>query len=477
VVLAAQENTKEQQHYSIPVKLPAGVFRAYDIRGEVGPDSINENLGYAIGLAVASEAKALNKNEIIVGRDGRLSGPSIKAALVKGILTAGCDVIDIGVGPTPLVYFATCQTSVNSGVMVTASHNPGHHNGFKIVLDGKTITSDHIQKLYRRIEQQDFTTGQGKITQLDIQPQYMDYVIKQCKLSRPLKVVIDAGNGAGGELAPTLYRALGAEVIELFCDIDGHFPNHHPDPTIPENLQDLIEAVKREQADLGLAFDGDADRMGLVTDQGEIIWPDRQMMLFSEEVLSQYPGAKIVFDVKCSANLPKHIAKFGGDPIMYRTGHSILKQKMIETNAKLAGERSGHIFFRDGWFGFDDGIYVGARLMHLLANGNKKISDIFAALPNSINTPEIKIPMPEDRKAKFMQDLENNGDFGEEANIITVDGLRIEFPFGWGLVRPSNTSPNLTLRFEADTHENLARVKSIFHEELLAIDPTLKLPF
>ena len=472
--MAVQDSIK--MNFVIPKELPQDVFRAYDIRGEAGDVGITPNVAYAIGLAIGSEARHRNASSIIVGRDGRLTGPVIKEALVTGLCESGCDVIDVGTVPTPLVYFATHRLSTHSGVMVTASHNPAAHNGFKIVLDGKTLSNEGIQAIYQRIVDRNFTNGAGKVTSVDIVSDYMDFVTQQIHLKKPLKVVVDCGNGVAGELVPKLYRALGCEVIELYCDVDGRFPNHHPDPTVLENLKDIIATVKREKADIGLAFDGDADRVGVITDKGEIIWPDRQMILFSMDVLSRNPGANIVFDVKCTTHLPKVIREHGGNPIMYRTGHSVLKAKMIEVGAILAGEMSGHIFFKEDWFGFDDGVYVGARLLKILSNDDRSSSDVFADLPDSINTPELKLPMPEEKKADFMRRLLTESDFSD-AERITIDGLRVEFNDGWGLVRPSNTSPYLILRFEADTEEHLQRIKALFREQLLKLDSDLTLPF
>ena len=462
--------------YTIPTHLPTESFRAYDIRGEVSQNNINENVAYAIGLAIGSEALDLLQTDIAVACDARLSGAALKKALITGIIETGCHVIDIGLGPTPLMYFATHFLKTKTGVMVTASHNPANHNGFKIVLNGSTLSSDGIQNLIKRIEKKEFLSGAGKISTQNIIPDYINAICKNLHLSKKMKVVIDAGNGAASEIAPIVFEKLGCEVIKLFCHYDGNFPNHHPDPTVPENLKLIIDAVKKEKADIGLAFDGDADRLGIVTDQGEIIWPDQQMLLYSKDVLKNCPGAKIVFDVKCSVLLPKAILENGGVPIMSRTGHSILKARMVAENAPLAGEMSGHIFFKDKWFGFDDGIYVGARLLEILSREKSSVSDVFAALPKTINTPELKLPMAEEKKADFMQRLLAQSDF-QNAKKITIDGLRVEWDFGWGLIRPSNTSPYLILRFEADTQNNLEKIKKIFREQLLQLEKDLKLPF
>jgi phosphomannomutase/phosphoglucomutase len=460
-------------------KVPPEIFRAYDIRGEVGEDGITPELAYPVGRAVASEVRSFGSNEVIVGRDGRLSGPSLKAALVEGLCDSGTNVIDIGIVPTPLVYFATHRLSTSFGVMVTGSHNPKNHNGFKIVLNRQTLSTEGVQKIYRRIVAEDFveiSSCVGSIKNINIEEDYIQYVLNQIKLAKPMRIVIDCGNGAAAVLASRLFQRLGCEVTELFCTLDGSFPNHHPDPTIPENLQDLIARVQETSADVGLAFDGDADRLGVVSNKGEIIWPDRQLMLFARDMLQRLPGSDIVFDVKCSSNLARLIEKEGGHPVMSRTGHSLLRKKMIECNAPLAGEMSGHIFFKENWFGFDDGIYAGARLLSILSNSPYSASEVFESLPNSINTPELKLAISEDKKMYFMEQLIKNSRF-ENAKRVTVDGLRVEFEYGWGLVRASNTSPYLTLRFEADSVENLEKIKKVFRAELLRMDPELALPF
>lgn len=474
MVLAAQES----KIYSIPSQLPDGIFRTYDIRGEVSATSLTVDVAYAIGRAIGTMVLDLHQQqELIVGRDGRLSGADMKAAFITGVLETGCNVIDIGMVPTPLLYFATKTLVQNSGVMITASHNPASHNGFKMVLDGKTVSSEGVQDILQRIKRQDFRNGAGSISEYTtIIVDYLEDVTSKIKLQRKLKVVIDCGNGAACLVAPELYNKLGCDVVEMYSDIDGNFPNHHPDPTVPENLVDIIAKVKETGADIGLAFDGDADRLGVVTNKGEIIWPDRQVMLFAKDLLSRNPGADIVFDVKCSNNLEKVIRESGGNPVMYRTGHSILKAKMLELNAPMAGEMSGHIFFCEDWYGFDDGLYVGARLLRILSEQNKTCSELFATLPDSINTPELKLPMAEEDKPEFMQRLLSEADFGD-AKRITIDGLRIDFGYGWGLVRPSNTSAYLVLRFEADTEQHLDAIRDIFRRELLKINSELQLPY
>lgn len=470
---AVLENNKL---YNIPTQLPDHFFRTYDIRGETGEHGLTDDVAYAIGLAVGTMAQAHAISDVIVGRDGRLSGPSLKAALIVGLRTTGCNVLDVGVISTPILYFATNRLSTNTGVMVTASHNPRDDNGFKIVLAGKTLTTQGVQEILQLIKSREFPTGWGNYVTCDVIDDYISYIKNKVVINRPLKVVVDCGNGAGSIAAVTLYRSMGCDVIPLYCELDGHFPNHHPDPTVLKNVEDIIAKVKETNADLGLAFDGDADRIGLVTDKGDLIWPDRQLMFLAQDVLKRYPGSNIVFDVKCTSNLPKMITAWKGHPVMYRTGHSLLKSKMLEVNAPIAGEMSGHIFFQDGWFGFDDGVYVGARIMALLASQQKRLSELFDELPNSVNTPELKLPMIEEQKAPFMQRLINEADFGA-AQKITIDGLRVDFGYGWGLIRPSNTSAYLILRFEADTQIHLITIQTIFREQLLQLDSSLILPF
>ena len=457
------------QSYQLPLDLSPTIFRAYDIRGLVGSE-LNTDVFYAIGLAIGTEVLGLNLRDIIVGRDGRLSGPSLCQALCDGILASGANVIYIGQVTSPVMYFATHHLSSSTGVIVTGSHNPADYNGLKIVLNGKTLAADGIQKIYERICARKFHSGKGSIRSVEIIPDYLHRIQEAIHLTRPLRIVIDCGNGVAGETAPKLYRALGCEVIDLYCEVDGNFPNHHPDPSDPENLHALIARIKETKADCGLAFDGDADRLALVTNEGEIIWPDRQMML------SRQAGATIVFDVKCSSGLAKVIEEQGGVPMMWKTGHSIIKAKMAEVSSPLAGEMSGHIFFKEGWYGFDDGVYAGARLLDILARDSRSVSEIFKALPNSVNTPELKLPMPDEQKLEFLAKFIQEANFGD-ASLMTIDGLRVDFGFGWGLIRVSNTTPCLTLRFEADTSENLEHIKSIFRTELLKLEPALMVSF
>ncbi|MDF3054262.1 MAG: phosphomannomutase/phosphoglucomutase [Gammaproteobacteria bacterium] len=462
--------------YNIPENIPKTIFRTYDIRGIVG-EQLGPDLLYAIGLAIGSEAHARGQQQLAIGRDGRLSGPLLCAALKAGILDSGRDLIDIGLVPTPVLYFATHFLGTQSGLILTGSHNPSDYNGIKIVLEGNTLAESDIQALYDRMVARNFVYGKGKLEERCIGKEYIERITQDVKLKRPMKIVIDAGNGAAGEIAPILFRALGCEVIELFCEIDGHFPNHHPDPTVEANLTDLRASVLANQADIGLAFDGDGDRLGILTNKGELIWPDRQMMLFAQDVLTRQPGAEILFDVKCTMHLPRVIEKAGGKPFMWKTGHSLLKAKMREKQAPLAGEMSGHIFFKERWYGFDDGLYAGARLLEILSQTVQSVEEVFRALPNSVNTPEIKVMMRSEKdKVMFMESLIQVAKFSN-ATVNQIDGIRADFQDGWGLVRASNTTPCLTLRFEGDSVEAVERIKREFRENLLCIDSQLEITF
>lgn len=456
-------------------RLDPSIFRAYDIRGVVG-ETLSTEAAYEIGRAIGSEAYYRGEQTLVVGRDGRISGPELSEALIRGLTATGRDVKDIGEVPTPVLYFAAQQLDANSGVMVTGSHNPSDYNGFKIVLGGETLANDAIQGLRRRIESGDLLTGEGSVEQLEAVPDYIERVRADVQLARPAKVVIDCGNGVAGKVAPQLLQALGCDVIELYCDVDGNFPNHHPDPSKTENLSDLIQAVQQHGADVGVAFDGDGDRVGIVGSQGEILWPDRLLMLLAMDVLSRQPGALVIYDVKCSRQVADVVAQYGGEPLMCATGHSLIKAKMKETGALLAGEMSGHIFFKERWFGFDDGLYTAARLLEILANDQRSSSEIFAALPDSINTPELNVPMAEGEPARFMETLLDAAQF-ENASVITIDGMRVEFDDGWGLVRASNTTPCLVLRFEARDELALSRIQDEFRRVMLQADPSLSLPF
>jgi phosphomannomutase/phosphoglucomutase len=417
-------------------------------------------------MAIGSESIAQGERGIVVGRDGRLTGPMLSESLISGLIESGCHVVDIGMVPTPLVYFATYTKGASSGVMVTGSHNPPEYNGFKIMIAGETLSADKIQNLYSRILNQQFSSGSGSSTSINIDQDYMDTIKSDIDLDRELNIVVDCGNGVAGNIAPKLFESLGAKVSKLFCLVDGRFPNHHPDPSNPENLEDLIKEVVDTGADLGLAFDGDGDRLGLVDNNGNIVWADRQMILYARDVLSRIPGAKIIFDVKCSSLLPKDISEHGGEPIMSRTGHSFIKNKLKETDAELGGEMSGHIFFKDRWYGFDDAIYTGARLLEIISKTDKTCAEIFAELPDSVSTPEINIHFDEQgQQHDAMKALSNNVDFpGSEIN--TIDGVRVDYENCWGLVRASNTTPCLVLRFEGNDKEALKSIKNQFKDWL-----------
>ncbi len=458
---------------SFPV--PAHVFRAYDIRGVVGRE-LTPELVHAIGRAIGSQAYELGEQTVVVGRDGRLSSPELARQLIEGLRESGRDVIDIGAVPTPVLYFATHYLDASSGVMVTGSHNPPDYNGFKIVLQGRTLAEDDIQALRRRIVEGRYTSGSGGLEQADVVADYIERITSDVRVSRRLTVVVDCGNGIAGAVAPQLYRALGCDVVELYCEVDGQFPNHHPDPSVPENLLALTRAVQEHAADLGLAFDGDGDRLGVVASGGTIVWPDKVLMLLAMDVLSRNPGATVIYDVKSSRHLERVITDHGGQPVMWKTGHSLIKAKMQETGALLAGELSGHIFFRERWFGFDDALYAGARLLEVLSLDHRTTARIFGSLPESVATPELRVEVPEGEQVRIMERLAAGAKF-PGARLTTVDGVRADFEDGWGLVRASNTTPCLILRFEADDPEALRRIQELFRQELLRIEPGLELPF
>jgi len=457
--------------------IPPSIFRSYDIRGIVGETLTVEGV-YQIGRAFGAEAAARNQQTVIVARDGRTSSLALRGALVEGLRDAGRDVLDIGLTPTPVLYFATHYLDTRTGVMVTGSHNPGQYNGLKMVLDGETLSGAAIQAIRERIETQSFTSGTGSLQEIEIVPDYIRRISEDIPVSLgdALKVVVDCGNGVPGIVAPHILRAIGHDVIELYCEVDGDFPNHHPDPSQPENLEDLIAIVRHEQADLGLAFDGDGDRLGVVDREGNILWPDRQLMLFAEDVLSRNPGARIIYDVKCSPHLADVIRKAGGEPIMSKSGHSLIKQKMQETGALLGGEFSGHIFFKERWYGFDDALYSAARLLEILVNANQPAEQVFARLPQACSTPELRMDMPEERHAAFMTQVREALDF-PDGEINELDGVRVDFKRSWGLIRPSNTTPCLVLRFEGDDEAALHEVQERFRTLLTTVDPTLTLPF
>ncbi|MCX7557557.1 phosphomannomutase/phosphoglucomutase [Xanthomonadaceae bacterium JHOS43] len=452
------------------------IFRAYDIRGVLGK-TLDENVARLIGQSIGTVMAERGLQEIVVGRDGRLSGPGLSNALIEGLRLAGRDVIDIGLAPTPVVYFASYQLQTGSCVAVTGSHNPPDYNGFKIVLGGETLSGETIEDLYFRIADGLLDDGgNGGLQSIDVAPDYISRIASDIQLERPLKVVVDAGNGVAGGIAPQVLEAIGAEVIPLYCEVDGEFPNHHPDPSDPKNLVDLEHFVKKFDADVGLAFDGDGDRLGVVTKQGEVIFPDRLLMLFARDVLSRNPGATIIYDVKCTGHLAGQILRNGGSPVMWKTGHSLIKAKMRETEAELAGEMSGHFFFRERWFGFDDGIYSAARLLEILASDDRTPEEIFDELPKGASTPELKVEMEEGAHYAYIGKFLAKASF-EGAKISTIDGVRADWPDGWGLVRCSNTTPCLVLRFDADDETVLERIKQTFREQLLAVDPGLNLPF
>jgi phosphomannomutase/phosphoglucomutase len=465
---------------AVDFKLPAvpverSIFRAYDIRGVVGK-TLSQEVAHLIGRAIGSEVRARGLKEVAVARDGRLSGPDLMQGLVIGLRAAGCNVIDIGMVPTPMLYFATFELNTGCGVMLTGSHNPPDYNGFKIMIGGETLAEQAIQDLYARISTGNFSQGQGSMQSLDVSKAYVDRISSDIQVESPLKVVVDCGNGVAGVIAETLLQAIGCEVTPLYCDVDGEFPNHHPDPSEPHNLQDLIISTQRTRADIGVAFDGDGDRLGVVTPQGKIIYPDRMLMAFAQDVLTRNPGASIIFDVKCTGQLGNVIRAAGGVPIMWRTGHSLIKHKMRETGAELAGEMSGHFFFKERWFGFDDGLYAACRMLEILAASGLSVDELFEELPDSVSTPELKVPMREGEHYQFMEKFKAKASF-PRARITTIDGIRADFEDGWGLVRPSNTTPILVLRFDASNEAALERIKTDFRAQLLSIDKNLQLPF
>ena len=459
------------------IEVDAGMFRAYDIRGVVG-DTLNVEVAERIGQAIGSAMEEQGLIDVVVGRDGRLSGPELTGGLIEGLRKAGRNVIDIGLAPTPVTYFAAYHLRAGSSVAVTGSHNPPDYNGFKVVIGGQTLSGDAITDLHTRISEGRLhqAASPGTLQERDVSADYVQRIADDVQLDRPLKIVVDAGNGVGGAIAPQLLEAIGAEVIPLYCDVDGTFPNHHPDPSEPRTLEDLIQSVKRFDADLGLAFDGDADRLGVVTREGTIIFPDRLLMLFAADVLERNPGALVIYDVKCTSKLQGWILRHGGTPLMWQTGHSLIKAKMRETGAELAGEMSGHFFFQERWYGFDDGLYAAARLLEILAARADTPSEVLDALPNALSTPELKVPVPaanaHDIVARFAADVHFEG-----ARLTTIDGLRADWEDGWGLLRASNTTPVLVLRFEADNQQALERIKDDFRARLATIAPELTATF
>lgn len=460
------------------VTLPdPSIFKAYDVRGIVDR-TLTLAAVRAIGSALGSLAQESAVSALAVGRDGRLSGPALRDALVEGIASAGIDVVDVGMVPTPVLYFATHHLKTGSGVSITGSHNPPEYNGLKMMMAGATLYGDGIQALRQRIEQVRVVTAldPGQCKSVNVVPAYLSAILSDVELARPIKIAIDCGNGVAGAVAPELYRRLGCEVIELFCEVDGTFPNHHPDPSHPENLQDLIRCLRETNAELGLAFDGDGDRLGVVTKDGQIIYPDRQIMLFAEDVLAHHPGSEIIFDVKCTRLLAPWIREHGGRPTMWRTGHSLIKAKLKETGAPFAGEMSGHLFFNDRWPGFDDGLYAGARLLELLSR-HADPSAVLNGLPNAINTPELQLKTADGENFSLVERLQAEGEFSGAREIITIDGVRVEYADGFGLARPSNTTPVVVMRFEGDDAAALERIQRAFGAQILKIKPDARLPF
>ncbi len=464
-----------QTQPSYPEPVCASVFKPYDIRGIAGRTLTPETV-YSIGRAIGSEAAARGIDLLAVGQDARLSSPSLSRALIRALCDSGCEVLDVGRVPSPVLYFAAHQYAGNSGVMLTASHNPAEYNGLKIVLDGNVLHGEGVQALRRRIEQGELVDGVGSCRRINVIELYLACICKDVQLSRPMKVVVDAGNGMAGELAPALFRRMGCEVYELYCAIDGRFPNHHPDPTELENLQELIATVRATGADVGFAFDGDGDRIGMVDSSGKVIWPDRLLMMLAIDVLRNNPHAEILFDIKCTSNLYGVIEQHGGRPLMWCTGHSVIRTKMQQDKALLAGELTGHLFFADRWFGFDDAMYAGARLLEILARSPFSSAEQFSALPDAVSTQEYKIPVTDGSHYELMDRLMASADFSD-ATLNTMDGLRLEFSAGWALVRASNTTPSLGVRFEAQDQSALVDIQRRIREFILSEAPALSLPF
>lgn len=451
------------------------IFKAYDIRGIVG-QTLDTNVARQIGQAFGSAALAKGQKSVVIGRDGRLSGEELAGALATGLQAVGIDVVDLGMVATPMVYFGTHVLDTQSGIMVTGSHNPPDYNGFKMVLAGEAIHGETIQNLYLSIKENVFVHGDGRYRTHDIKSQYLERIIGDVKLMRPMKIVIDCGNGVAGVVAGELFRGMGCEVTELFCDVDGTFPNHHPDPAHLENLQDLIRSLEESDNEIGLAFDGDGDRLGVVTRDGQVIYPDRQLMLFAADVLTRHPGREILYDVKCTRHLAPWVRGHGGQPLMWKTGHSLIKAKLRETGAPLGGEMSGHVFFKDRWYGFDDGLYAGARLLELMSR-EADPSAVLNSLPQSVSTPELQLTLTEGENFVLIEKMQREANFPEAQNIIDIDGLRVEYVDGFGLMRSSNTTPVVVLRFEAETSAALARIQDEFRRVILAARPDVALPF
>ena len=463
----------DRLRYQPPHPLATEIFRAYDIRGIVD-EQLSDAMLYHIGLAVGTQVKRNGENSIAVGADGRLSSPRLSQALMAGLADTGCRVLNLGAVPTPVLYFGVKTLGTASGIMLTGSHNPSNYNGCKIVIGGHALANDSIIALYDLIKLQDYELGIGAIEEHIIDQVYQDRIDNDVKLARPLKVVLDAGNGIAGDIAPKLFKQLGCDVIPLFCEVDGNFPNHHPDPGKPANLVDLQAAVAKHKADIGLAFDGDGDRVGVITETGQMIYPDKLLMLFAEDVISRNPQAEIIYDVKCTRLLEPFIQSKGGVPTMWKTGHSLIKSKMIETGALLAGEMSGHIFFKERWYGFDDGIYSAVRLCEILASTSESASAMFKRFPEDVSTPEINIQVTEDEKFDLVTQLQSA--HFPTGKVSTIDGIRVDYVDGWGLVRASNTTPVLVLRFEGQNQAVLQRIKEEFQRHLYAVDTKLTVP-
>jgi len=471
VIEQAQDDWAEQ----LPADLPAHIFRAYDIRG-IAETELTDEIVHAIGMAIGSEALDQGQQKVVVAMDGRESSPQIKAAMIQGLQDSGRLVIDIGMVPTPLMYFATHHLGTQTGVMITGSHNPSEYNGIKIVIGGSALSGSAIAHLRDRVLSRQLVKGEGECQSGEVVEAYLDYIINDIAVAQPLKVVLDAGNGVAGVIAPRLFEELGCEVIPLYCDVDGSFPNHHPDPTVEANLEDLKAAIAEHNADLGIAFDGDGDRLGVVTATGQAVPADKLLMLLAQDVVSRNPGADILYDVKCTRNLNALISNYGGRPIMWKTGHSFMKEKMAETGALLGGEFSGHIFFKERWFGFDDGLYAGTRLIEILSTTDPDLDVQLEAFPASIGSPELKVESDDEQKFTVIEQLAARGEFGD-GKVTTLDGVRVDFADGWGLVRASNTTPMLILRFEADTEEAMERIQSLFKDQLSNIDNSLQFGF
>ena len=457
------------------MKVNSEIFRAYDIRGIVDKD-LTEEITYFLGKAIGTFIQLQGRDSVVTARDGRISGDRLQHKFQEGVLSSGCNVLDIGKVPTPLLYFATFENGISDGVMLTGSHNPKNYNGFKIVLDKKSTTSEKIDEIKSIIFEERFWDGNGKLSFLNIKEQYLAKIKEKIKIKKPLKICLDCGNGIGGVIAPEAFKLSGIELIELFTEVDGNFPNHHPDPSNPKNLVDLQNKVKETKSDLGIALDGDGDRVGLIDSDGEVIYPDKYMMLLVEDILSKHKKGSIVYDVKCSTNLEKIISDLNGTPVMSRTGHSYIKSKIIETDALLGGEMSGHIFFNDDWYGFDDAIYSALRIIEVISKKNISSNKIFKKYPSFFSTPEINISIPDQIKFNLIDEIKLNIK-SSRFKYIDIDGVRLESETAWGLVRASNTSPNIVLRFEGQTEKDLLEIKNYFKTILSKIDNNLNLSF